>query len=629
MDIQNQMPLLEPLTEREEEILKLMADGLTNREISDQLVIEFETVRWHTKNIYSKLGVHTRTQAILRVGNMRPPDAPAPVQAVAPPRSNLPHYATSFVGRESELDEIIGLLHDPNVRLVTIAGQGGMGKTRLSVEAAHAVLPDFADGAFFVPLYSLNSADEVIPAIARGLNLRLHAGSEFDQLVNYLAGKHLLLLLDSFEHVMDAVSVVDDILSANASIKILVTSHLALNLSDEWIRHLEGIEYPTGDDVERLEDYDAIRLFRDRVQRVRGDFSIDENRDCVIELCRLLYGMPLAIELAAGWLKILSCEDVIREIRGSIDFLVTRQRDADLRHQSISVVFDYSWRLLTDDERRVFRRLSVFRGGFGRSAAEQVAGASIGLLADLVDKSFLYENAAGLYETHDLLRQYAENQLAKSSEQLSIQSRMIYAMASLVKGNFEVVGTIGGDIMDTMSHTPNRAEQAFGMALLSVLGGVKEEEYDQSLQLAEASISLMRSDASIRDPITVIFAHLGLAIAYCGFGDYLAAARAIQPALEHAATMRGPAFVTLCLPVMAIIHAHEAEPEEALKRLALVFTHPASTTRWLEKWPLLVALNADLQAELGEEGYRRAWEQGRAQSLEVVAAEFLKAHHAG
>jgi predicted ATPase/DNA-binding CsgD family transcriptional regulator len=620
------LPLLEPLTEREAEILHLMAEGLTNREISDQLVIEFETVRWHTKNIYSKLGVHTRTQAILRAGNMNllDADAPAPVQVSAPPRHNLPHYATSFVGREEELNEIVGLLLDPNVRLVTIAGQGGMGKTRLAVEAAHAVLPNFADGAYFVPLHSLLSASEMIPAIARGLNLRLHTGSEFDQLAQHLAGKRLLLVLDSFEYVMDAVSIVDDILSANATIKLLVTSHLALNLSDEWIRHLEGIAYPAGDDIEQLEDYDAVRLFRDRVQRVRGDFSIADNRECVIELCRMLYGMPLAIELAAGWLKIMPCEDVIHEIRGSIDFLVSRQRDADLRHQSIRAVFDYSWRLLTDDERRVFRRLSVFRGGFGRAAAEQVAGASIGLLADLVDKSFLYENAAGLYETHDLLRQYAENQLEQSSQQLSIQSRMIYAMASLVKGNFEVVGTIGGDIMDTMSHTPNRAEQAFGMALLSVLGGVREE-YEEGLQLADASLALMHADASIRDPITLIFAHLGLAIAFCGRGDYLAAGRAIRPALEQAATMRGPAFVTLCLPVMAIIHAHEAEPEEAFRRLALVFTHPASTTTWLEKWPLLAALHDDLEAELGEETCQRVWEQGKNDTLEVVAAEFLRA----
>lgn len=619
------LPLLEPLTEREAEILQLMAEGLTNREISDQLVIEFETVRWHTKNIYSKLGVHTRTQAILRAGDMNllGTDVPAPAQTSAPHRPNLPHYATSFVGREGELNEIIGLLLDPNVRLVTIAGQGGMGKTRLAVEAAHAVLPDFADGAYFVPLHSLLSADEIIPAIARGLNLRLHAGGEFDQLAQHLADKRLLLVLDSFEYVMEAVSVVDAILSANATIKLLVTSHLALNLSDEWIRHLEGIAYPAGDDIEQLEDYDAVRLFRDRVQRVRGDFSIADNRECVIELCRMLYGMPLAIELAAGWLKIMPCEDVIREIRGSIDFLVSRQRDADLRHQSIRAVFDYSWRLLTDDERRVFRRLSVFRGGFGRAAAEQVAGASIGLLADLVDKSFLYENAAGLYETHDLLRQYAENQLEQSSQQLSIQSRMIYAMASLVKGNFEVVGTIGGDIMDTMSHTPNRAEQAFGMALLSVLGGVREE-YEEGLQLADASLALMHTDASVRDPITLIFAHLGLAIAFCGRGDYLAAGRAIRPALEQAATMRGPAFVTLCLPLMAIIHAHEAEPEEALRRLALVFTHPASTTTWLEKWPLLAALNADLEAELGEETYQRVWEQGKNDTLEVVAAEFLR-----
>ena len=626
MDIHNPIVLLDPLTEREAEILKLMAEGLTNREISDQLVIEFETVRWHTKNIYNKLGVHTRTQAILRASELKLFDEAGPAQEpqAAGPVHNLPVYATSFVGRDTELREIVALLRKPEVRLVTVAGQSGMGKTRLSVEAAYHLLPDFAAGVVFVPLSAVAVVDDLVPAIARRLNLRLEAGSELDQLVRYLQGKSLLLVLDNFEHLMDGVYVVNTLLSTLATVKFLITSHSALNLSEEWIRHLEGITYPTGEDAEPMAQYGAVQLFQDRVQRVRGDFSVEQNQDCVVELCRLLYGMPLAIELAAGWFKILSCEEVLEEIRQSIDFLVTRQRDMDARHQSIRAVFDYSWRLLTEEERRVFRRLSVFRGGFGRGAAQKVAGASLALLAEFVDKSFLYENAAGLYETHDLLRQYAEKQLESiAGTQMSTQSKMIYAWASLVKGNFEVVETIGGDIIDQTSTVPNLTEQAFGMALLSVLSGV-QEDYAQALQLANASICLMDSNAEVQDSIIAIFAHLGLAIGYCGTCDYQAAQRALKPTLEYATTLRGPAFITMCLPVMAVIRAHEAEPEDALRLLALAFTHPASTPTWMEKWPLLKALQADLRSELGTETCDRVWEHGRALSLDTVVADFLR-----
>lgn len=619
-----QMNLLEPLTEREDEILKLMAEGLTNREISDQLVIEFETVRWHTKNIYNKLGVHTRAQAVIRAGLLHESGPAAPAVPVRPPVHNLPTYSTSFLGRDDELDEMIALLRDPNVRLVTIAGQGGMGKTRLSVEAARAILSDFPDGVFFVPLSTLDSPDEIVPAIARTLNLHLKAGDEWEQVLRHLSGKTLLLILDNFERLRDGAAVVDDLIHANRTVKLLVTSHSALNLSEEWIRHLEGIPYPTGEQVEDVEQYGAVQLCLDRVQRVRGDFSLAHNQACIVELCRLLYGMPLAIELAATWLKVMPCSEVVQEIRQNVDFLVTRQRDVDLRHQSIRAVFDYSWHLLTEEERRVFRRLSVFRGGFGRAAAEQVAGASIQILAELVDKSFLYENDAGMYEAHDLLRQYAEKQLESlSSTHMSTQSKMIYALASLVKGNFEIVGNMADNIIDNTSVVPNRAEQAFGMALLSVIGGV-QEDYARCLQLAEASASLIRNDPTIREPITSIFVHLGLAIGYCGVGDYQAARRSLKPTLESAQALRGPAFATLCLPVMAVIRAHEAEPEEALSLLALAFTHPASTPTWLEKWPLLIDLQAELQAELGPETYARVWREGKELSLDMVTDDFMR-----
>ncbi len=614
MEHVNSLPIYDPLTERELEVLRLMREGLSNREIADRLVISFETVRWYTKQIYSKLGVNSRAQAIIRAGEWAEADGAAPLPAA--PRDTLPTYALSFVGREAELDEIRALLSDPKVRLLTVTGLGGMGKTRLSVEAARAQRDAFPDGVYFIPLLNHSSTDDLFAAIGQEMRLPLAANR-----LDALRDKHALLLLDNFDHLLENAHIVADLLDAAPALKILVTSRASLNLGGEWVRTLEGVDYPLPDAAAPIEDYSAVQLFIERVHRVSGDFSLAENRDCVIEICRLTYGMPLALELASAWVKSMTCADIVREIRRSTDFLTTRQRDVDDRHRSLRAVFDCSWDLLSDQEQRVFRRLSMFRGGFGYAAAEQVAGATPQILSDLVDKSLLYQNARGMYEIHGLLHQYIEKRLESiQAGARSVRSNMIFVWASLVRGNFEKARELVENIMATRDKDKPASEEAFGLALLGVLAGI-DEDYARGQQLCEASVNLLAQGSQSTDPISSVFAWLGIAIAHCGQGNYPLARRGILAALKVAAQLNAPAFMTLCLPVVSIILAHEVESEWAVELMGLAFNHPASTPTWMEGWPLLRRLRADLRAEMGDEAFAASWNHGKNANLEAIMAD--------
>jgi predicted ATPase len=508
-----------------------------------------------------------------------------------------------------------------------------MGKTRLAVETARALEGHFADGAHFIPLAPPNSADEMMLTAARGINLRLRSGSApHQQLFHYLYNKQILLVLDNCEHLLNPAEAIADgwtnllaqLLEEAPAVKILATSRVSLNLSAEWVRLLEGVSFPTSLEQGNLERYDAIKLFLDRVRRVRRDFNLVDHQGCVLEICRLVYGMPLALELAATWLKALSCQEVAAEIRESIDFLATGHRDIDERHRSIRAVFDYSWRLLTEEEQRVMRRLAVFRGGFGRAAAEQVAGASLQSLSSLIDKSFLYQNSTGLYEIHDLLRRYAEEQLDLDAVagHLSSRSSILLAWLSLVRGNFEKAEKVAGEALKELSTAIGPDEEAFGLALFGLLAGL-DQDYDRGRQLGEASLSLTQKLATTRFPITSILAHLGLAITHAGLDDYQAARRAVHSALSLSLKLNSPAFITLCLPVAAVVLAHEVELERAVELIALSFTHPASTPTWMERWALLTALRADLETELGPHIYRELWERGQKLNLETEVTDLL------
>ena len=337
---------------------------------------------------------------------------------------------TPFIGRSQEIDEIGALLDDPSCRLLTLVGPGGIGKTRLAVEVASHKRDSFPDGLFFVPLAPLNRAGDILTAIAEATPFRFQQDqrSPREQFFAYLREKHAqhsLLVLDNFEHLLDGVDIVSDILAVTTGLKILATSREALNLQEEWVRQIEGLAYPSRANGKPLEDYSAVQLFLDRGRRIRGDFDLAEDSGSVVEICRLVEGMPLAIELAVGWLKTLRPADIASEIQHNLDILATRSRNLPERHRNIRSVFSHSWRLMGEGERDVFQKLSVFRGGFTREAAEVVAGASLQTLAGLIDKSLVRLNAAGRYDIHELLRQYGAEQLDAAGQTETAQRAYI------------------------------------------------------------------------------------------------------------------------------------------------------------------------------------------------------------
>ncbi len=312
------------------------------------------------------------------------------------------------------------MIDDPACRLLTLIGPGGIGKTRLSLEAAARAAGAFQAGAASVELASLGSSDLILPALAEALNFSLSGAVEpKEQLLNYLGGKHLLLIFDNFEHLAADAGLLSDILAAAPLTKIVVTSRERLNLQDEWAYEVSGMTFPpdsaqhAGDETAALETYSAVQLFIRCARHAVANFTpTPDDRQAIARICQLAEGSPLAIELAAAWVNVLDCAAIAAEVQRGLDVLTTQQRNVPEHHRSIRVVFDRTWERLTEAEQRVFQQLSVFRGGFTRLAAEQVAGASLSSLSTLADKSLLYRDPIGRYQVHELLRQYAAQHLA-------------------------------------------------------------------------------------------------------------------------------------------------------------------------------------------------------------------------
>jgi predicted ATPase/transcriptional regulator with XRE-family HTH domain len=346
---------------------------------------------------------------------------PMPARVSYPIGINLPLPLTSIVGREHELRAIIQQIHDPACRLLTLTGPGGVGKTRLALEVAHQLRNSFKYGACFVSLVGTGASEFIVPAIADALGFVFSGATELKvQLFNYLKERQILLVLDNLEHLLNGIELLDELLEHTTSVKLLTTSREQLNLRTEWVFEVQGLPVPSHIELDHLASNSAATLFIQRAKQANANFSPSrENLSAITRICQLVEGLPLGLELAATWVRMMSLNEVAREIERNTDFLTTTERDVPQRHRSIRAVFDYSWGLLSDDERQVLRRLSVFRGGFTREAAEQVANAALLVLSALVDKSLVRRNDehTGRYDLHELLRQYAALQLQAGPEE--------------------------------------------------------------------------------------------------------------------------------------------------------------------------------------------------------------------
>jgi predicted ATPase len=329
----------------------------------------------------------------------------------------LPVALTPFIDREAELAMLMERLSNSACRLITVVGPGGIGKSRLVLQAAAEQAGTYVHGVAFVPLAPVSSADFMIPAIADALRYSFYGSVEPKvQLLNYLHEKEVLLVLDNVEHLLVGAELLADVLQHAPAVTILATSRERLNLQGELVVEVQGLSCPKYEQIDGMEDYAAVRLFLQCARRVHSGFDLMAESVSVIRICRLVEGMPLGIELASSWVPTLTCADIAHEIEQNLAFLTTSLRDVPTRHRSLRAVFDHSWNLLSEEERRAFRQLSVFQGGFLRDAAEQVAGATLPLLAALVDKSLMYRDTTGRYNMHELVRQYANERLRETEE---------------------------------------------------------------------------------------------------------------------------------------------------------------------------------------------------------------------
>ncbi len=352
-------------------------------------------------------------------------------------------YPTTFVGRIDELTAISRLLGNPACRLLTLVGPGGIGKTRLALQAAADQTAFYPDGVYIVPLQSVTSTDLIPSAIASALKIIFYGTEEPRiQIINYLREKHLLLIIDNFEHLLDATDLLSEILAAALDVKILTTSRERLNLQEEWTLSVEGLPFPNDGTTDSLDNYSAVQLFVERARRVQSTFSLRENSDGVKAICQQVEGMPLGIELAASWLRVMTCQQIAAQMARSLAFLTTPLRNIPERHRSIRAVFEQSWNMLSVNEQAVLMRLSVFRGGFDLEASEAVAGASLITLASLADKSLIRLNAAGRYDLHELLRQYATDKLAEANETINTSNQhLLYFMKLAEDGEAHAYGS--------------------------------------------------------------------------------------------------------------------------------------------------------------------------------------------
>jgi predicted ATPase/DNA-binding NarL/FixJ family response regulator len=434
----------------------------------------------------------------------------------------LPLPLTPLVGRDITLARLRDLLAEPDNRLITICGLGGVGKSRLALqvarEAAAAEPPPFPDGVFFVSLAGVMPreplAEVIATTVATVLGMSL-AGPEpaSRQLVGLLTDRQLLLVLDNIEHLVEAAPYLADLLGEAAGVTVLTTSRERLNIRGEQVVLLSGLAAPPQSTVAHaaIVDYPAVQLFAEAARAVSPDFALSAaNSSAVAAICRLVDGLPLGIELAARWTPVLSSSEIAAEIGQSLDFLTDQTRDSADGRKSLRAVFAHSWALLPPAEQACLRRLAVFHGSFTRGAAAEVGGAGLPMLASLVNKSLVRrvsgeEGAPPRYELPGPLRQFAEEQLEAAGErEQTLDSHAACYLRMLVEqlgalrglGQLEAIASLSAEIHQLRAAW-HRAAARSDTALLGAAAPALFHLYDMLSWFQEGAAAFAHASAAL------------------------------------------------------------------------------------------------------------------------------------
>lgn len=425
------------LSRREIAVLELVARGHTNAQAADKLGISPLTIKKHLERMYGATDARNRTALIAFLSNgSHPTDAR---RAPAAPKHNLPSALTSFVGREREIDELTALL--ATARLVTLGGPGGIGKTRLALEVGANPLQKYRDGVWLVELGGLSDPRLVARTVGTALGVRDSGRSRLAALTDVVRSKQLLLILDNCEHLVRACAeLVEPLLRACPELRVLATSRESLGVNGEIFWPVPSLSLPglwlrAGSRVpEAVERSEAVRLFVERASRRRPGFALTAaNARAVVEICGRLDGMPLAIELAAAKVNVLSVEEIAARLDDRFHELRTDAPEAPARHRTLRGVIDWSYHLLGPPERMLFERLAVFAGGCDLEAAVRVCvGEGIGpehvleLLSHLVDRSLVTAEVRGnvtRYKMLETLQSYGRERLDGSASMGQVRAR--------------------------------------------------------------------------------------------------------------------------------------------------------------------------------------------------------------
>lgn len=537
-----------------------------------------------TTALYERLRLGDRSTQ----GGSRWSSAPPRLSAVpAPESAAIETPALPFLGREEELARIAAALVDPACRILTLVGPGGMGKTRLAVQATRANQARFPDGVHQVSLVGVGSVERLLTVVGVALGIG-GQGDPLERIAAALRDRRALLLLDNADQVLDGALTLHALIQRTGELKLLITSRERLKLQEEWVIDLAGLAVPADADAPGAAEHSAVQLFVQRARQVRADFALaPEDLADVVAICRLVEGMPLAIELAAAWVRVLSPAEIARELEQSMALLTTDLQDVPERHRSVEGVFVQAWERLSPPEREALARLSVFEDGFTRLAAAEVAGATTLTLAGLTDKALVRRDRSGRYAIHELLRQFAARRLAAdpAAESAAVQRFGQHCIRLLETSNVDMQGARQRQALAELDAEYDNLWKAWVWSVeterLDDLAGALDGMYRlhelrgwytdgiQALELLSTRLDGPRAptaDAEAR-ALLVARARARLGALSCWVGQFAAAERLLAESLPVLQARGAALDVAFALTGMGIVATERDDDERARRRL--------------------------------------------------------------